>query len=99
MTPGWDGGAFFTPVVRTLVGAGLRVTVADTLALWDEEVTSLAGLAARWREVLPTFGPVDVLCGNALGGAVAQALLPDIDPATAVLLVSGPARSDTALAE
>ncbi|MED7948526.1 alpha/beta fold hydrolase [Streptomyces sp. BE303] len=99
VTPGWDGGAFFTPVVRTLVGAGLRVTVADTLALWGEEVTSLAGLAARWREVLPTFGPVDVLCGNALGGAVAQALLPDIDPATAALLVSGPARSDTALAE
>ncbi|MFB6890757.1 alpha/beta fold hydrolase [Kitasatospora sp. NPDC056327] len=99
VTAGWDGGAFFTPVIRTLVGAGLRVTVADTLALWDEEVTTLAGLAARWLEVLPTFGPVDLLCGNALGGAVAQALLPSLDPATAALLVSGPARSDALLAE
>lgn len=73
------------------------MTVVDTLALCDATTPTLARLAARWRDLLPAFGPVDVLCGNALGGAVAQALLPHVDPATAVLLVSGPARTDAVL--
>ncbi|MEU6916848.1 alpha/beta fold hydrolase [Streptomyces olindensis] len=77
--------------------AGLRVTVVDTLALLDEDVRTLADLVARWRALLPEFGPVDLLCGNALGGAVAQGLLPYVAPETGVLLVSGPARSDTPL--
>ncbi|QTE01852.1 alpha/beta fold hydrolase [Streptomyces cyanogenus] len=97
VTPRWDGGAFFTPVTRVLAGAGLRVTVVDTLAAWDEETDSLDSFAARWRTLLPRFGPVDLLCGNALGGALAQALLPDLAPGTAALLVSGPARSDALL--
>ncbi|MGA5352619.1 hypothetical protein [Streptomyces sp. LPB2020-019-1HS] len=97
VTPHWDEGAFFTPVVRSLNRAGVRVTVVDTLALCDATTPTLARLAARWRDLLPAFGPVDVLCGNALGGAVAQALLPHVDPATAVLLVSGPARTDAVL--
>ncbi|MFJ9006926.1 alpha/beta fold hydrolase [Streptomyces canus] len=95
--PHWDEGAFFAPVVRTLTGAGLGVTVVDTLSLWDEEVDSMASFVARWRALLPRFGPVDLLCGNALGGAVAQALLPYVDPTTAALLVSGPARTDPLL--
>ncbi|MBN0047137.1 alpha/beta hydrolase [Streptomyces actuosus] len=95
--PRWDGGAFFAPVTRVLVGAGLRVTVVDTLSLWDEEIDSLDSLAARWRALLTRWGPVDLLCGNALGGAVAQALLPDVPHDTAVLLVSGPARTDALL--
>ncbi|MGW2386578.1 alpha/beta fold hydrolase [Streptomyces sp. NPDC001658] len=99
VTPRWDEGAFFAPVIRTLAGAGLRVTVVDTLSLWDESVDSMAALVARCRALLPDFGRVDLLCGNALGGAVAQALLPDVDPATAVLLVSGPARTDAVLEE
>ncbi|MEV6946454.1 hypothetical protein AB0N07_31640 [Streptomyces sp. NPDC051172] len=99
VTPRWDEGAFFAPVIRTLTRAGLRVTVVDTLSLWDEEADSMDSFVARWRALLPTFGPVDLLCGNALGGAVAQALLPDVDPATAVLLVSGPARTDAVLEE
>ncbi|MFF4060665.1 hypothetical protein ACFYZ8_27010 [Streptomyces sp. NPDC001668] len=97
VTPRWDEGAFFAPVIRTLTGAGLRVTVVDTLSLWDEEVDSMASFVARWRALLPRFGRVDLLCGNALGGAVAQALLPYVDPATAALLVSGPARTDPLL--
>ncbi|MEU6505018.1 hypothetical protein [Streptomyces sp. NPDC046942] len=97
VTPHWDQGAFFTPVTRVLADAGLRVTVVDTLSLWDEEVDSLDSLAARWRARLTDYGPVDLLCGNALGGAVAQALLPDVAPGTAALLVSGPARTDALL--
>lgn len=97
VTPRWDGGAFFAPVTRALTGAGLRVTVVDTLSAWDEQIESLAALAARWRELLGRYGPVDLLCGNALGGALAQALLPDVAPHTAALLVSGPTRSDAVL--
>ncbi|MET9426918.1 MULTISPECIES: hypothetical protein [unclassified Streptomyces] len=95
--PRWDGGAFFAPVTRVLADAGLRVTVADTLSLWDEETDSLDSFVARWRGLLTRYGPVDLLCGNALGGAVAQALLPDVAPGTAALLVSGPARTDAVL--
>ncbi|MFJ7149060.1 alpha/beta fold hydrolase [Streptomyces sp. NPDC100445] len=97
VTPRWDQGAFFTPVTRVLAGAGLRVTVVDTLSLWDEDVDSLPSLVTRWRAHLDRYGPVDLLCGNALGGAVAQALLPGVPPDTAVLLVSGPARTDALL--
>ncbi|MFF3909984.1 alpha/beta fold hydrolase [Streptomyces sp. NPDC001848] len=99
VTPSWDEGAFFAPVIRVLTRAGLRVTVVDTLSLWDEGVDSMTSFVGRWRTLLPAFGPVDLLCGNALGGAVAQALLPDVHPATAVLLVSGPARTDAVLEE
>ncbi|GHC70369.1 hypothetical protein GCM10010507_56520 [Streptomyces cinnamoneus] len=95
--PQWDEGAFFAPVVRALTGAGVHVTVVDTLAAWDEDVTSLAALTDRWRTLLPRFGPFDLLCGNALGGALAQALLPAVDPATGVLLVSAPAVADALL--
>ncbi|MDN0193483.1 hypothetical protein NW895_00305, partial [Streptomyces sp. S.PNR 29] len=98
VTPCWDEGAFFTPVIEVLAGAGLRVTVVDTLALWDEDVHTLTDLVARWRALLPAFGRVDLLCGNALGGAVAQGLLPHLTPDTATLLVSGPARTDPVLA-
>ncbi|MER5887812.1 alpha/beta hydrolase [Streptomyces sp. NPDC001941] len=97
VTPRWDEGAFFAPVTRTLTDAGLRVTVVDTLSAWDERVDSMDAFVARWRALIGTFGPVDLLCGNALGGAVAQALLPDVPPTTAALLVSGPARTDALL--
>ncbi|MFI7139473.1 alpha/beta fold hydrolase [Streptomyces massasporeus] len=99
VTPAWDEGAFFAPVIDTLTaaGAGLRVTVVDTLSLWDERVRTLDDLVARWRALLPAFGRIDLLCGNALGGAVAQGLLPYVAPGTAALLVSGPARSDATL--
>ncbi|NEB36886.1 alpha/beta hydrolase [Streptomyces sp. SID14515] len=97
VTPRWDEGAFFTPVTQALTEAGLRVTVVDTLSAWDEGCHSMDAFVARWQALLPQYGPVDLLCGNALGGAVAQALLPHVAPATAALLVSGPARSDALL--
>lgn len=99
VTPRWDGGRFFAPVVGLLTGAGFRVTVVDTICLRDPESDSMATLVARWRARLPMFGTVELLCGNGVGGAVAQALLADVSPATAVLLVSGPARTDTILEE
>ncbi|MCA6094914.1 hypothetical protein LE181_22420, partial [Streptomyces sp. SCA3-4] len=95
--PEWDEGAFFAPVVRTLTDAGVHVTVVDTLAAWDEDITSLAAFTDRWRELLPRVGPFDLLCGNALGGALAQALLPSVPPATGVLLVSAPTVADAVL--
>ncbi|MER6212161.1 hypothetical protein [Streptomyces sp. NPDC001642] len=97
VTPRWDEGAFFKPVTEVLAGAGLRVTVVDTLSLWDEAIGSFTAFTARWRHLLTHYGPVDLLCGNALGGALAQALLPDVAPTTAALLVSGPARTDALL--
>jgi pimeloyl-ACP methyl ester carboxylesterase len=96
--PEWDGGAFFRPVIDTLTDGGYRVTVVDTLAALDDGVSSLSALAQRLRSLLIEHGPIDLLCGNALGGAVAQALLPDIHPDTGVLLVSAPSKSDSRLA-
>ncbi|RSN54704.1 alpha/beta hydrolase [Streptomyces sp. WAC 04229] len=97
VTPHWDGGAFFAPVTRALTAAGLRVTVVDTLSAWDEGIDSMDAFVARWHALLAPYGPVDLLCGNALGGAVGQALLPHVAPGTAALFVSGPARSDALL--
>lgn len=100
VTPRWDRGAFFAPVTGLLTRAGFRVTVVDTLSARDGrdgEADSMTALVASWRARLPGFGAVDLLCGNGLGGAVAQALLTGVSPATAVLLVSGPARTDTIL--
>lgn len=98
VTPRWDEGAFFAPVTRVLTDAGLRVTVVDTLSVWDEEIDSWDRFVTRWQALLAQYGPIDLLCGNALGGAIAQALLPDVAPTTAALLVSGPARADALLA-
>ncbi|WP_327174058.1 hypothetical protein OG599_01420 [Streptomyces sp. NBC_01335] len=97
VTPRWDGGGFFAPVTQVLADAGLRVTVVDTLALREEGDDSMDHFVARWRALLPRYGHIDLICGNALGGAVAQALLPDLAPTTAALLVSGPARTDALL--
>ncbi|MHC0429376.1 alpha/beta fold hydrolase [Streptomyces sp. O3] len=99
--PQWDGGAFFAPVIRALTGAGLRVRVVDTLAAWDESITTMEEFADRWHRLLTGyedgFGEPELICGNALGGALAQALLARLAPETAALLVSGPAVTDALL--
>ncbi|MGW7413915.1 alpha/beta fold hydrolase [Streptomyces sp. NPDC054863] len=99
--PQWDGGAFFTPVIHALTTAGLRVRVVDTLAAWDESIPSMEEFADRWHRILTQyedgFGTPQLICGNALGGALAQALLTRLAPETAALLVSGPAVTDTLL--
>jgi pimeloyl-ACP methyl ester carboxylesterase len=97
VTPAWDQGAFFAPVIQALTGAGMRVKAVDTLGLPDAATGSMGALVEQWRTLLPDFGPVDLIGGNALGGAVAQGLLAHCPANTPALLVSGPARSDTVL--
>ncbi|WP_146147453.1 alpha/beta fold hydrolase [Prauserella shujinwangii] len=94
MLPEWDGGAFFRPIVRLLTKSGFSVFVVDALAPWDESVSGFPEMVARWRTLLSAFRPFNLLCGNAFGGALAQALLPSVAPSTAALLVSGPGRTD-----
>ncbi|MEC3980938.1 alpha/beta fold hydrolase [Amycolatopsis sp. H20-H5] len=97
--PQWDEGRFFAPVTRLLTGLGYHVTVVDTLSLADETMTGVPELAARWSAELAELGPVELLLGNALGGAVAQALAPVVEPSRGVALVSSPTRADPVLAE
>ncbi|MDT7789971.1 MAG: hypothetical protein QOF58_8390 [Pseudonocardiales bacterium] len=92
--PRWDEGRFFTPVIRQLTDLGHEVEVADTLSRLDDSVTSLADLAARWEVEAKS---ADLVVGNALGGAVAQTLLPSLRPVP-VLLVSAPTKADQMLA-
>jgi pimeloyl-ACP methyl ester carboxylesterase len=95
--PVWDEGAFFEPVTRRLLATGHRVTLWDTLSL-VREGDDVVSLAARWAGVLAAHEPPDVLAGNALGGAVAQALLDRGFAARArVLLVSSPTVVDEVL--
>ncbi|KPI04351.1 hypothetical protein OK074_4668 [Actinobacteria bacterium OK074] len=93
----WDGGAFFTRVTEPLLSSGHRVTVYDTLSLLRDG-DDLAALTARWARVLVADGPVDLLVGNALGGAVVQALLAhEWTHRARVLLLSGPTVADEEL--
>ncbi|WP_211766182.1 alpha/beta fold hydrolase [Kutzneria sp. CA-103260] len=94
MLPHWDGGRFFGPVIRRLTELGCRIEVVDTLSRLDDSVTSVADLAARWATEAQE---ADLVAGNALGGAVVQALLPTLD-AVPVLLVSAPTKADHTLA-
>lgn len=96
--PEWDEGQFFAPVTQVLRVAGFRVTVVDTLSLWDSSTTTVRDLASRFEDAIARFGDVDLLVGNALGGAVAQALIGVIAPPDGVLLVSAPTRADPILA-
>jgi pimeloyl-ACP methyl ester carboxylesterase len=93
----WDGGASLGRVLPALLTTGHRVTVYDTLSLL-ERGDDLAALTAGWERVIAEGGPVDVLLGNALGGAVVQCLLdrPWARSATAVLL-SAPTVADAEL--
>jgi pimeloyl-ACP methyl ester carboxylesterase len=97
--PQWDQGAFFTPVTDVLRLAGFQVTVVDTLSLWDVSTTTVRELAERWRNEIRRFGEVDLLVGNALGGAVAQALAGALSPSCGVLLVSSPTLADSVLGD
>jgi hypothetical protein len=91
--PRWDEGRFFAPVINRLTELGCRVEVVDTLSRLDDSVTSVAELAARWAT---EAGQADLVAGNALGGAVVQALLPSLK--VPVLLVSSPTKADQVLA-
>ncbi|MFE7311629.1 alpha/beta fold hydrolase [Streptomyces sp. NPDC057555] len=105
--PRWDHGAFFRQVAEPLLTSGHRITIYDTLSLLRDG-DDLKALVDRWAQYLaPDDGascgapaPVapDVLAGNALGGAVAQALLAqEWTHRARVLLLSGPTVADDEL--
>ncbi|MEV3859530.1 alpha/beta hydrolase [Streptomyces sp. NPDC050095] len=99
VTLGWDGGVFFEQVAAAFLTTGHRVFVYDTLSLLREG-DDLAALTDRWARVIEDVGPIDVLVGNALGGAVVQGLL-DREWArhAAAVVLSGPTVADRALNE
>lgn len=99
--PWWDEGRFFAPVTERLVALGYRVMIFDSLSLEPPlgQPDDLAALTQAWRYVLQGLGPVQLLAGSALGGAVVQGLLgsrwgQDIP---AALLVSAPTEADSRL--
>ncbi|KOV63590.1 hypothetical protein ADK64_20305 [Streptomyces sp. MMG1121] len=105
--PRWDHGAFFHQVAEPLLASGHRITIYDTLSLLHDG-DDLKALVHRWaRHLAPDgdgpYGPSsaaapDVLAGNALGGAVVQALLThEWTHRAKVLLLSGPTVADDEL--
>ncbi|AKA22234.1 hypothetical protein [Pseudomonas chlororaphis] len=97
--PAWDEGQFFAPLTQSLVDKGYRVVIFDTLSLLGADDEPFIRFTQRWAEVLEPLGPIALLAGSALGGAVVQGLL-----ATAVgrqaaraLLISSPTRADKIL--
>lgn len=96
--PQWDHGEFFAPMTARLVALGYRVLVFDSLSLPHAEVR-LADLAAAWDAILRTIGPIQLLAGVALGGALVQCLLakPWAAQVPATWLISAPTRADALL--
>ncbi|MFJ2744449.1 hypothetical protein ACIO3O_32900 [Streptomyces sp. NPDC087440] len=94
--PRWDHGAFLRRAAGPLLASGHRVTVYDTLSLLHDG-DDLKALVNRWAPYLAAAAP-DLLAGNALGGAVVQALLAQEWTRRArVLLLSGPTVADDEL--
>lgn len=96
--PAWDQGAFFRGPVESLLATGHHVTIYDTLSLL-EHGDDFGALVTRWAQHFRTQSVVpDVLMGNALGGAVVQALLCQSFCQNArVVIVSGPTVADEEL--
>lgn len=105
--PRWDHGAFFHQVTEPLLASGHRITLYDTLSLLRDG-DDLKALVDSWaRHLAPhgdsAYGPSsaaapDVLAGNALGGAVVQALLThEWTHHAKVLLLSAPTVADDEL--
>ncbi|SEF12208.1 hypothetical protein SAMN04489740_4201 [Arthrobacter alpinus] len=96
--PAWDNGEFFAPITERLRSQGFTVQLIDTVALVEATMT-VEELAALWFTRLGHLEHVDLVCGNALGGAVAQAYATHMDASVPVLSVSGPGRSDQLLSQ
>lgn len=96
--PAWDDGAFFAPITERLYARGVDVRLVDTVALIESSMT-VEELADRWYDELKRQAPADLICGNALGGAVAHAFAARHGDGVPVLSVSGPGRSDALLAQ
>ncbi|CAM5250087.1 hypothetical protein GCM10010329_08050 [Streptomyces spiroverticillatus] len=94
--PRWDHGSFLRGAAGPLLASGHRVTVYDTLSLLHEG-DDLKALVNRWAPHLAA-APPDLLAGNALGGAVVQALLAqEWTHRARVLLLSAPTVADDVL--
>lgn len=97
VSPEWDDGAFFAPVTERLRSRGIAVRLIDTVAPAEASMT-VQDLTDLWYERIGSDAAPDLICGNALGGAVALAYAARLGGSTPVLAVSGPGRSDATLA-
>ncbi|WP_248797772.1 alpha/beta hydrolase [Pseudomonas sp. MWU13-2105] len=97
--PAWDEGQFFAPLTQALVAKGYRVLIFDTLSLLADDDEDLASFTRRWATVLEPLGPIALLAGSALGGALVQSLLATAvgEQTAKVLLISSPTRADKIL--
>jgi len=97
--PSWDEGLFFAPLTQALVAKGYRVLIFDTLSLLVDDDEDFAGFTRRWATVLEPLGPIALLAGSALGGALVQGLLGTaVGQQTAqALLISSPTKADSVL--
>ncbi|MGI4840196.1 MAG: hypothetical protein ACRYF9_21545 [Janthinobacterium lividum] len=98
--PYWDEGQFFAPLTERLVALGYRVMIFDSLSL-QPAPEDLPTFADAWRRILQGLGPIQLLAGSALGGAVVQSLLASRWAASipATLLISAPTQADSQLDE
>jgi pimeloyl-ACP methyl ester carboxylesterase len=98
--PYWDEGAFFAPLTARLMALGYRVMIFDSLSL-QPTPGDLPSFAKAWRQILQGLGPIQLLAGGALGGAVVQSLLASRWAAQipATLLISAPTQADERLDE
>lgn len=95
----WDHGEFFAPLTEYLTSQHYRVVVYDSLSLLSDRDCDLSAFAERWRPHLEALGPIDLLAGSALGGALVQTLLatPLAQHVNAALLISAPTVADQVL--
>lgn len=96
--PWWDEGRFFAPITERLVALGYKVMIFDSLSLEIPlgQADNLASFTQAWRHILQGLGPIQLLAGSALGGAVVQGLLGSRwgHSIPAALLVSAPTGAD-----
>ncbi|MGV0156263.1 hypothetical protein ACSW29_23275 [Rhodococcus sp. GB-02] len=93
--PIWDEGASVEPIRAGLDRHGIAAHIVDTNSL-AEEATSIEHLAELWAEHLSGLR-FDLVCGNALGGAVATMFAVRNRLSCPVLTVSGPVRTSPKL--
>lgn len=99
--PWWDEGRFFAPITERLVALGYKVMIFDSLSLEIPfgQADDLTTFTQAWRHILQGLGPLQLLAGSALGGAVVQGLLGSRwgRGIPAALLVSAPTAADARL--
>jgi pimeloyl-ACP methyl ester carboxylesterase len=81
---------FFDPITAWLRARGYAVEVLDTLDAVADPSMTVSDAAEEWLSRKPDITTSDLLCGNAFGGAVIQAMLPAVRPDIPVMLLSAP---------